>query len=273
MPRSLTTFCLVCLSVSTAAARHLFRGNHGFRDYGNTGLSSGPRGNSWPGLWSAPQPPCPQYRPMSVSNWRRSSTGGFELSASLPGVPASHRHVWLEEGDRALRIHAARPVSRELLACLPRGTRVSQDGRYEIFDATVPVAATADHSRAALRQKGSALRIVMPLRTEVAEDTTATARPSSSSRSPSADDSVEMSAAGTAEDVDRAPCAHNQDAQLEHLSRQQSPSPTELALAQGVEVVEEDFPWPEKQADAAAGWWDNRGDLHEYGGGAGVPST
>merc|ERR1719330_1425276 len=113
----------------------------------------------------------------------------------------------------------------------------------------------------------------MPHRSEVAEDTKAIARPSSSNPSPSGDDGTDMSAAGKAEDVDRAACSHNQDAQLEHLSRQQSPSPTELAVAQGVEVVEEDFPWPEKQADAAAGWWDNRGDFHEYGAGAGVPST
>jgi len=42
------------------------------------------------------------------------------------------------------------------------------------------------------------------------------------------------------------------------------PTPEELALGQGVEIVEEDYPWPEKRADAAEGWWDNRGEFQYY---------
>jgi len=238
------------------------------RDHGHTSFSSGPRGTSWPGLRSTPPLPCPKYSPMSVSDWSRSHTGGFEFRVSLPGVPASHRRVWLEGGR--VRIHGARPVSRQHLACLPRGARISQDGRYEIFEAAVPVSAAADPSRATLQQKGSTLQIVMPSHTGLAEDTTASARPSPSSQGPSAD-SGDMSA-GTVED-DRAAPRAQKEAQLEYLPHQHLPSPAEHALAQGIEIIEEAFPWPEKEADAAAGWWDNRGDFHEYGGGAGVPST
>lgn len=32
----------------------------------------------------------------------------------------------------------------------------------------------------------------------------------------------------------------------------------------GVEVEDENFPWPEKKADAVDGFFDNRGDFHPY---------
>jgi len=38
-----------------------------------------------------------------------------------------------------------------------------------------------------------------------------------------------------------------------------------LPSSDGIEVEDADFPWPEKNADASEGWFDNRGDFQYYG--------
>lgn len=197
---------------------------------------------------------------MSVSEWSRSSTGHLELSASLPGVHASHRRVWLGEGGRTLRIRAARPIPLQDPACLPRGARLSKDGTSEIFDATFPVVPAAAAARPAVQQEGSTLRILVPTHTEIPVDDANDAKTedaqlaSLSPQAPTGD-----IARPRAQDL--VPKSRYHIKQPKQLRSQRIPTPEEL---EDVEVLDEDFLWPEKQADAASGWWDNRGEFHEY---------
>lgn len=63
---------------------------------------------------------------------------------------------------------------------------------------------------------------------------------------------------------DPAPGTPDQDMQPQEAPPQSMPAPEELASADGVEVTDEEFEWPEKDADASSGWWDHRGDFYEY---------
>jgi len=220
-------------------------------------------------------PPCPQYRPLSLSEWSRTIAGHVQLRASLPGVASSHRWVWLSEDKSALHLRALRPLPARGASCLPQGAQLSADGRFEIFETTVPVPTRGDTSRATLREVANGLQITLPLRAAAspgyasmpalsspqsvytASGKQAQARQTSSAPTPAA---VTTSVGG---DRSARTVAMGAGAPASTLAAA-SPTPEELALAQDVEIVEKDYPWPEKRADAAEGWWDNRGEFQYY---------
>jgi len=104
-----------------------------------------------------------------------------------------------------------------------------------------------DASRAVLQQSQKGLQIIVPRRAPM---------------------HVERRDHDKASDADEARPSQgvNRETSVKQATLQgDRPIDVVQAHAQGVEVVEEEFPWPEKLADAAAGWLDNRGDFHEYG--------
>lgn len=260
----------------------LLQGQAFFHDhaspYGFAGYDSYPDPWGWPlshGAQARQQrslrqlPPCPQYRPLSLSEWAQTPAGHLQLRASLPGVASSHRRVWLGEDGSVLHLRALRPLPARGASCLPRGTQLSADGRFEVFETTVRVPPQGDASRATLREATSGLLITVPLRAVQrpgyvgmpasslpAAVHVASGKPARATYSAPARAAVAPGTAGsTSAEGARAPAPTPVTTSL---------TPEELALAQGVEIVEEEYPWPEKRSDAAEGWWDNRGEFQYY---------
>lgn len=183
--------------------------------------------------------PCPQYRPMQVSDWQpvtRGSVSGHTLQAVLPGVRASDRRTQLSADGRNLEFFGFRQVPARGRACLPRGSHLSDDGRYEILEASVALPEGSDVSRASVRQAREGVEVVVPRRPFRAPQVPEQSRPEVMPRS------------RTIQVVPSPP-----------------PRPkVVLPPSDGVEVIEEDFPEPEKMPDACSGWRDNRGEFHAY---------
>lgn len=156
-----------------------------------------------------------------------------------------------------MRIQAARPVPRQGRACLPRSAHVSRDGRHELFHTKVSIPPTVDPYRAVLRPSQGGLQIVVPRHKPVHVEHQGTGNGNGNSKVSEvrrAEPRPGASKEAAMEQVAMASSKHGN-----------SPGGTSQVREQDAEVAEEDFPWPEKLADAAAGWWDNRGEFHEYG--------
>jgi len=171
---------------------------------------------------------------------------------SLPGVPAAQQRVWLSDDARTVFVRAMRRVPAAGARCLPRSARLSADGAHEVFDVALPVPMSADASQARLRDVRGGLQIVLPLR----------AAPSRAVPSHSTQPDIDVQSPVS-------PTAVPPPSRSGTASATTTPTPVELTpeqrkLIEGVEIVEEDFPWPEKRADAVEGWWDNRGTFQYY---------
>jgi len=189
-------------------------------------------------------PPCPPYEPMTVqSSWREAVGGSFTLGATLPGVDPSNRRVWLSADGSALHIGAVRALPVRGRECLPREARVSTDGRREIFEAAVLVPKTCDTAGLVVRHARRGLEIIMPKKVYKPPPT----------RVGTSAEGVKTVASTRLMRLAVAPMAVHQ------------PQPVVLPYpSEGVEVVDDDFPEPEKLPDAADGWWDKRGEFHLY---------
>lgn len=215
---------------------------------------------------------------MSVSRWSRASQGTLQMTATLPAVPAKHRSIELSRDGATIHVRAARPIPPQGARCLPRDAQLSQDGRFELFQADVAVPGGADGGRAVLRRLADGLAVTVPLR-----------HSSPAPRAEAVPSELQTASAPRAEAPAPGPRQPRRWTPVQPPPAAQAPSPAsrqprraapmppqgaaqalrgpsagELARAQGVDLVEEEFPWPEKSADAVAGWRDNRGDFHEY---------
>jgi len=158
---------------------------------------------------------------------------------------------------------------------------LSTDGRFEVFETAVLVPPRGDAARATLRNVNNGLLITVPdivvadFLEDVGVQGSSPPQPSQArseaglhwKQTSNPPEPAEL--AGNAASVRREKQVASEGETASPGVRASStavvtPTPRELALAQGVEIVDEDYPWPEKLADASEGWWDNRGEFHDY---------
>lgn len=174
--------------------------------------------------------PCPQYQPIAVSTWETLPGGVYSVHVSLPGAKPEHHLAWLSEDRASVQFRATRALPARGL-CLPSEARLSQDGRHEVLEAIVPLPEDGDPTNATVRRASHGLEVLIPKR-------------------------VLVSVASRTEGVTSA---------SEVGVRNSSPQPATLVTTDGIEITDEEIQEPEKDADAAEGWWDRRGVFHEYG--------
>ncbi|CAE7228882.1 unnamed protein product [Symbiodinium sp. CCMP2592] len=228
------------ITASTLLTAALAYSAYGFPGYRSSGYGFEPfhqfggfgSHRAWPYHEEAYRPPCPQYKPMELGDWEEAITpsgGAYQLSVKLPGVHPQSRLVELMEAGRGVHISGYRQVPTRgrvrALECLPDDARLSRDGRYEILEAIVPFPKDADASKASVRHGRQGLEITAPLRRDPG---VRSSRPSVSSKRIAA-------------------------AELQMAPR-----------TDGIEITEEEYPYPEKDADAAEGWFDNRNEFQLY---------
>ncbi|CAK9059023.1 unnamed protein product [Durusdinium trenchii] len=181
-------------------------------------------------------PPCPTYRPIELSEWVK-VPGGYKMYASLPGVRPSDQRAQLSSDGQTIDILGFRQVPKRGHAwaheCLPRNAKLSRDSRFEILEASARVP-FGDISRATMRQTGYGLDITVPQ------------WPMRERKSFRAQDIPQPKP---------------------HLKLEAKPTAVPevpLPPSDGIEVIEEEYDYPEKDADAAEGWIDMRGEFQSY---------
>lgn len=199
------------------------------------------------------RPACPQYKPMQISEWQlvRSASGdGHKIQIILPQVRAQDRRTQLSSDGRYLEILGLRPVPVRgrfrAPECLPQDAQVSRDGQHEILEASVPLPHGADVGRATVRQYGTqGVEVLVPGRpTRAQVEQPTVSRPSTLVTARSAEHAKRL----------RRPAVPTLPARPKVV----------LPSSDGVAVVDEDFPYPEKKSDASSGWMDNRGEFQSY---------
>lgn len=186
---------------------------------------------------------------MQISEWQLSGDG-YKIHAILPQVRAQDRRTQISSDGRYLEILGLRPVPSHgrfrAPECLPQDAKVSRDGQYEILEASVPLPHGADTGRATVRQYGAqGVEVLFPGRpTRIQAEQPAATRPSV------------LGIAKSAEHAKR----------LMRPAVPKLPARPKVVLpsSDGVAVVDEDFPYAEKRADASSGWMDNRGEFQSY---------
>eukprot|EP00746_Dinoflagellata_sp_MGD_P008771 gnl/MRDRNA2_/MRDRNA2_117611_c0_seq1.p1 gnl/MRDRNA2_/MRDRNA2_117611_c0~~gnl/MRDRNA2_/MRDRNA2_117611_c0_seq1.p1 ORF type:complete len:266 (+),score=40.79 gnl/MRDRNA2_/MRDRNA2_117611_c0_seq1:88-798(+) len=193
--------------------------------------------------------PCPAYKSMKLSNWEKMPTGDFVLRGAMPGVRSNARRVWLDESGGTLHIKALRPVPVQGRRCLPSLARISSDGRYEIFEASVALPSHADATGGTIKQTSYGFEILLPR--------LPTGKPRSS----------EIHAQQTRTNPTLSQKASHAQGQLRQPSvgeRTAAMPKVPLEIPEGVEVIDVEPEEPMKNPDAAEGWYDNRGEFQLY---------
>merc|ERR1712190_341661 len=157
--------------------------------------------------------------------------GGYSIRVSLPGARPEHHLTWLSEDGASVQFRAARALPARGLECLSSEARLSQDGRHEILEATVPLPDDSDPTHATVRRTSDGLEVVIP----------------------------KLAPASVSSHAENSALFAETDMQSS------SPRPAALVMIDGIEITDEEMPEPEKDVDAAEGWWDLRGMFHEYG--------
>merc|ERR1712217_462920 len=107
--------------------------------------------------------PCPEYEPMSLEDkWHMNEDGTQSLQVVLPGVEPRNRHVKLHPQGVNLQITAARATPAQGISCLPTASRVSTDGRYELFSASTILPHGGDKARLRIQHNHAGLEIILP---------------------------------------------------------------------------------------------------------------
>lgn len=230
--------------------RHRFGGFHDELGFGGSSLS---RQDDAHHPYAYQRPVCPQYKPMQISEWQlvRSANGDrHKIQVVLPQVRAQDRRTQLSSDGRYLEILGLRPVPARgrfrAPECLPQDAQVSRDGQYEILEASVPLPHGADVGRATVRQYGTqGVEVLVPSRPVRAQ-----------TEQPAATKPFTRATAISAEHANR----------LRRPAVPTLPARPKVVLpsSHGVVVVDEDFPYPEKESDASSGWMDNRGEFQSY---------
>jgi hypothetical protein len=187
----------------------------------------------------------------------------FVLNVALPGVREDHSNAWLSKDSKTVHVEAVRALPMGRRECLPVGSRVSGDGRYETLESVIRVPSMGDASGPSLRHVQGGLQIVMPQRPQPA---VSYSQPGKTSRSVDSGDHVAYGRGAR-------PPSHPVTGQNEFISRHaQFPSrPIEpihpqvhLPSSAGIVVEDAEYPWPEKHHHASTGWFDNRGEFQTY---------
>lgn len=244
----------------SAAPRHWLTDS--FNDdalYAHSGqTSTGPRhqfadvfhDNSMP---SYTQRPCPQYQPLTVSKWHETDYGQFIAHVSLPNVLHDHHRTWLGEDGFTVHVQAAREIPVQGRRCMPHGVRTSADGRYEIMMQELRVPHDGNGKGATVRQIHNGLELRVPKVVSPA---------------PQAATPMQQASSNDFSSVLEAGVPKGQHAALpSSVTSLHSPRKPSMELpypSDGIEVTSEPFPEIQKNADAAEGWWDNRGEFHTY---------
>lgn len=211
-----------------------------------------------------PPSPCPEYKTGEASRWRDAGDGSLVAFVALPGVAMGDRQVWLDSDGRTVRVRAARALPAHGRACLPRNAQISRDGRSELLEFSVPVPSAGVASRAVVRDVRGGIALIVP-RARAPER----APRLHERESPQDAKAQEVSSLGSpglkieATPV-QGPVPEERAAAVKSRQVLAMKSMVVLPPSDGVEVIEEAWPEPEKQSDAAEGWWDNRGDFHAY---------
>jgi len=202
--------------------------------------------------------PCPQYKPLELSRWRETQDRQIELQISLPDVHPRNMEASLATDESVIHVKGIRGLPAGGRRCLPDDAQVSANGRYEILKADVPVPAICDARRATVRKTKRGLILSVPRRAQKRSEDTR--RPSTSqkfSRPAATTADVRSSGAESTSLKASMPSSHTV------LPRQTRARPV-LPPSTGITVEDEEIAWPEKDADAASGWMDNRGEFQSY---------
>jgi hypothetical protein len=180
--------------------------------------------------------PCPQYEPVRVSDWKSQPGRKLTLDIELPKVEKRNLRTWLDADKSMIRVEGRRSLQFRDRECLPKDASVTQDGRYEILNVEVPVPSEGMTQKWSARHVQGGLRLSVPLNVQHQSSSQNTPHHSASQSQPSTKAAVEMD---------------------------QPNHPTAQPFG-GVEVEDVPYEWPEKETDAAEGYFDARGDFYEY---------
>eukprot|EP00435_Cladocopium_sp_Y103_P032564 s2287_g8.t1 len=213
-------------------------------------------------------PPCPKYRPMELGEWQEVVTpsgGAYQMHAELPWVRPSDRRAQISPDGLSIDILGLRqvPARGRMRApeCLPRGARLSRDGRFEILEASVQVP-PGDVSLATVRQTRQGLDITVPAlrQPSLRPDTLKTPKTGDEDQKDQrVDQGVDQNVHGVGQRQDQSDAAMPRP-------KPESRATSEVSLppSDGIEIVEEEYEYPEKDADASEGWIDVRGEFQSY---------
>jgi len=225
---------------------------------GNFGMPGSPSAVA-PNERSHDVPRCPEYQSLAASAWSRTTAGDHLIKVTTPGITASQRRISVADDGGALRIQAFRPL--HLLggrACLPRTAHISGEGRHELLEGRLDFPPGADVSGATVRSVQGGVEITVASSRKRHEGV----RLRGSSEQEHASER-RVRGRHSQEDLEASKRLGQATVEQEP-SLPPQPSPRDLALAQGVEILDEEYLWPAKNPDAATGWYDTRGDFHEY---------
>lgn len=242
-----------------------------------------------------------QLSDWQVANTGHRSEISFQVA--LPGVSHRDMEAWPSEDEDAIHVRGLRALPARGSVCLPAEAKVSANGQYEILEADIPVPTIGDAKRASVRRVPGGLLINVPPRAQPqarpahrygakfaerglrnlnepqrsthtanldagrhSTDSARLAQPAPQApyqrpTAPSAGGSIANTAA-----MSRASSRSNNVVPASHKHAPvATPVPTAaLPSSDGIEVEDAEFPWPEKDADASEGWFDNRGDFQYY---------
>lgn len=214
--------------------------------------------------------PCPEYQATELTSWRvaagRQQQPSISMQVSFPGVEHQHMDAWLSKDSSAVHVQGFRSLPARGRECLPAHAKVSADGQYEILEAAIPVPRVGDANGASVHHVRGGLRIDMPRRTPPR-----TASPARDARRHAAAARVDVDAHRHEDPIAEAPPSEqtasrrSQAAIQKVVSNMAKRTPLVLPWSnQGIEIEDDEFPWPEKHADACEGWLDNRGEFQFY---------
>jgi len=220
------------------------------------------------GFFNRGLPPCPEYQPMRVSNWEKLPTGYFLLRGTLPSVRSDARNVWLDQDGTMLHIKAVRPVPARGRQCLPPTARISSDGRFEVYEASMPLPRAANAAGGTVRQTSNGIEVVMPFLPAVNRPSPSPANVARETAMAGATHEAHMKPTKKSWREEKQLRLTSQDTERK-VSGKTRVNPTRMPKAQpkipeGIEVIDMEPEEPLKNPDASGGWYDNRGDFQLY---------
>mmetsp|Transcript_5162 Transcript_5162/g.8713 ORF Transcript_5162/g.8713 Transcript_5162/m.8713 type:complete len:276 (+) Transcript_5162:62-889(+) len=267
-------FCLGSLAVVSAQSAFGFPG-HRYPFSGFDPLVNTRSYNRYAHAFEEPfLPPCPKYRPMELGEWQEVVTppgGAYQMHAELPWVRPSDRRAQISPDGLSIDILGLRqvPARGRMRApeCLPRGAKLSRDGMFEILEASVPVP-PGDVSLATVRQTRHGLDIIVPLRQHLRPANTPKTD-QKGQKDQSVDQGVDQSVRGHGFHRGQRPdqgdvATQPKPRKASATSEVPKESKVSLPPSDGIEIVEEEYEYPEKDADASEGWVDIRGEFQSY---------
>jgi hypothetical protein len=180
--------------------------------------------------------PCPQYEPVRMSDWKSQSGRKLTLDVELPKVEKQTLRTWLDADKSMIRIQGLRSLQTRDRECLPEDASITRDGRSEILEVSIPVPNEGMMQKWSAQHVQGGLRFSVPLKVQQQSSSQNVPHHSTSQSQPSTHAAMKM-------DQPKHPTAQPFD---------------------GVQVEDVPYEWPEKETDAAEGYFDARGDFYEY---------